>query len=109
MISGKYRVARRDNESESPKVKIKPKPTRVRIAKNFAKTIWNSDTGKVNKTSMVLALFSSEKIRIERAGTKTINNHGKKLKNGRRDADPTTKMSLTKIKLAKTANNKTTI
>ncbi len=81
----------------------------VNTAKNFAKTICVSDIGNVKRTSIVLMRFSSERILMVKDGTKIKNSQGNMLKKGLIDADPTTKMSLTKRKFAKTANKTITI
>lgn len=93
----------KDRDTDKPVVKNKPIKTKVKIAKNFAKTICVSDTGRVKRTSIVLFLFSSEKTLMARAGINIIKSHGRTLKKGFIEAEPTIKISLINKKFEKTA------
>lgn len=109
IISGRYRFETNDKENGSPKVSTKPIAVSVKMEKNFAITISVSETGSVKSTSMVLLLFSSDITLIVKAGIKTKNNHGIRLKKDFIEALPTANRSFTKRKLAKTANKIITI
>jgi len=103
-ISGKYKLEISDKDIGREKVRSNPIPSKLMRDKNLEKTICVSVTGSVNITSKVLDLFSSEIILIEKAGIKITKNHDVSAKNDFMEADPITKRSLTKKKLAKTAN-----
>jgi hypothetical protein len=108
-ISGKYNLDKNDSETGNPKVNAKAIMTSVINAKNLARIICVSETGRVASISIVLVLFSSAKALIDNAGIKTKKSQGIREKNGLIDADPTKKISLINKKLAKTPKRITII
>ena len=102
-------VTRKYNDTGKLKVNSKPTATIVSKAKNFARTIWVSEMGRLKSISIVLFFFSSENVLIATAGTKTIISHGRISKKGRKEAEPYKNISLTNKKLANTPNKTMTM
>jgi hypothetical protein len=62
--------------------------TKAQVAINLLRTIFHTGMGKVNKSSIVPNLFSSDQLFIVTAEMKKIKTHGIKLKNIFNSATP---------------------